>query len=236
MSIDLSSVGMKKGQQYETIITTMDSEGKKNGAPIGVICKDKYKVMCRIFKGSKTLDNIILNNEFIVNITLNPILFTLATIGNIPEDFFIDSNIENRDKNNNKEYRDKYRDKKSTYKNLPVLNDVDAYLICKVIDIKNAFKKSDPIKKSEAKVIIANVEDIILNNKCAKAANRGFYCLIESLVNFTRFDIVDSEKKDYFLDRFNESKRVVNKVGSSEEKKAIELLGETFKNKGYETD
>ncbi|WP_225370828.1 DUF447 domain-containing protein [Methanobrevibacter arboriphilus] len=112
MSIDLSSVGMKKGQQYETIITTMDSEGKKNGAPIGVICKDKYKVMCRIFKGSKTLDNIILNNEFIVNITLNPILFTLATIGNIPEDFFIDSNIENRDKNNNKEYRDKYRDKK----------------------------------------------------------------------------------------------------------------------------
>ncbi|WP_231624222.1 DUF447 domain-containing protein [Methanobrevibacter arboriphilus] len=43
--------------------------------------------MCRIFKGSKTLDNIILNNEFIVNITLNPILFTFATIGNIPEDF-----------------------------------------------------------------------------------------------------------------------------------------------------
>ncbi|WP_225370829.1 DUF447 family spectrin-like domain-containing protein [Methanobrevibacter arboriphilus] len=47
--------------------------------------------------------------------------------------------------------------------------------------------------------MIANVEDIILNNKCAKAANRGFYCLIESLVNFTRFDIVDSEKKDYFF-------------------------------------
>ncbi|WP_225370827.1 hypothetical protein [Methanobrevibacter arboriphilus] len=43
-------------------------------------------------------------------------------------------------------------------------------------------------------------------------------------------------KKIIFLDRFNESKRVVNKVGSSEEKKAIELLGETFKNKGYETD
>lgn len=232
MSIDLSSVGMKKGQQYETIITTIDSEDKKNGAPIGVICKDKYKIMCRIFKGSKTLDNIILNNEFIVNITLNPILFTLATIGNIPEDFFIDSNIEDKDKNNNKEYKDK----KNNDKNLPILKDVDAYLICKVIDIKNAFKKSDPIKKSEAKVIIANVEDIILNNKCAKAANRGFYCLIESLVNFTRIDIVDNEKKDYFLDRFNESKRVVNKVGSSEEKKAIELLGETFKNKGYETD
>ncbi|WP_331456247.1 hypothetical protein [Methanobrevibacter arboriphilus] len=84
--------------------------------------------------------------------------------------------------------------------------------------------------------MIANVEDIVLNNKCAKAPNRGFYCLIESLVNFTRIDIVDSEKKDYFLDRFNESKRVVNKVGSSEEKKAIELLGETLKNKGYETD
>ncbi|WP_042703446.1 DUF447 domain-containing protein [Methanobrevibacter arboriphilus] len=109
------------------------------------------------------------------------------------------------------------------------MKDVDAYLICKVIDIKNAFKKSDPIKKSEAKVIIANVEDIILNNKCAKAANRGFYCLIESLVNFTRIDIVDNEKKDYFLDRFNESKRVVNKVGSSEEKKLLNYLEKLLK-------
>lgn len=42
--------------------------------------------------------------------------------------------------------------KKSTYKNLPVLNDVDAYLICKVIDIKKMpLKKSDPIKKIRSK-------------------------------------------------------------------------------------
>ncbi|MEA4957793.1 hypothetical protein SDC9_33911 [bioreactor metagenome] len=226
MNINLSSVGMKKGQQYETIITTLDNENNKNGAPIGVICKDKDVIMCRIFEGSNTLSNILLKNEFIVNITLNPILFTLATIENIPKEYFIDNNIERH--NINHEYLNNHLER-----NLPVLKDVDAYLVCKVSDVKNAFKKSDPIKKSEAKVILANVEEIILNNKCAKAANRGFYCLIESLVNFTRMDIVNNDKKRYFLDRFKESKRIINKVGSNEEKEAIELLGETLINKGY---
>lgn len=38
MEINLSSVGMEKGRQYETVITTLSPEGKRNAAPIGVIC------------------------------------------------------------------------------------------------------------------------------------------------------------------------------------------------------
>ncbi|MBZ9571471.1 DUF447 family protein [Methanobrevibacter sp. TMH8] len=214
MNIDLSSVGMEKGQQYETIITTINKDKDKNAAPIGVICKDKDKIMCRIFEGSTTLDNIINQKEFIVNITLDPILFTLATTGNIPEDLFDKSNISDSD-------------------SLVNLKNTDAYLKCKVIKIKDAIKKSDPIRKSEAKVIISDVVDIVLNNKCTKAANRGFYSLVESLVNFTRIDIVDKEKKDYFLDRFLESKRIINKVGSKEDKLAMDLLKKALEDKGY---
>jgi len=213
MNIDLSSVGMEKGQQYETIITTTNKNGDKNAAPIGVVCKDKDKIMCRIFKGSTTLDNIIIQREFVVNITLNPILFSFATIDNISEDFF--------EKNNNSA---------DSFVNL---SDVDAYLKCKVVNVKEAIKKSDPIRKSEAKVIVADVVDIVLNNICAKAANRGFYCLIESLVNFTRIDIVDKDKKDYFINRFIESKRIINKVGSKEDKYAMDLIKKALENKNY---
>lgn len=72
MEINLSSVGMEKGRQYETVITTLSPEGKRNAAPIGVICTGKDSIICRIFKGSTTLENIISQKEFTVNITENP--------------------------------------------------------------------------------------------------------------------------------------------------------------------
>ena len=216
MNIDLSSVGMEKGQQYETIITTLNKNGDKNAAPIGVICKDTDKIMCRIFKNSTTLDNIIIQNEFVVNITVNPILFTLATIGNISDDFFEKSeNLGNESKGSIN------------------LKNVDAYFKCKVISIKEAIKRSDPVRKWEANLIVAEIVDLKLNNNCTKAPNRGFYSLIESLVNFTRMDIVDKDKKDYFIDRFIESKRVINKVGSKEDKYSMTLLKKALEDKGY---
>ena len=45
--------------------------------------------------------------------------------------------------------------------------------------------------------------------------------LIETLVNFTRIDMVDEKQQEYYLGRFREAKRVINKVGSKEEQKAI---------------
>ncbi|KZX14993.1 hypothetical protein MBCUT_17950 [Methanobrevibacter cuticularis] len=209
MSIDLKSIGMEKGQQYETIITTENAEGIKNSAPIGVICKDNDEFLCRIFKGSDTLNNIILKKEFVVNITLNPILFTLSTINNVPQEYFTEES------------------------GIAILKDVDAYLKCEVKDIKKAIKDTDPVRKSEIGIITSKVKEIVLNNKCAKAPNRGFYSLIESLVNFTRIDIVDNQQQDYFLGKLKESTRIINKVGSSEDKKAIELLRKALKSKGY---
>ena len=45
MEINLSSVGMEKGRQYETVITTLSPEGKRNAAPIGVICTGKDSII-----------------------------------------------------------------------------------------------------------------------------------------------------------------------------------------------
>ena len=202
MKINLSSVGMEKGRQYETVITTLSPEGKRNAAPIGVICTGKDS----IFKGSTTLENIISQKEFTVNITENPELFTLSTIDNLPETYF--------DENNS-------------------IKNIESYFKCEVTDLIEAVTRSDPIKSdSKAIVIKAKVTSHVIN-KNIKAINRAMGLLIETLVNFTRIDMVDEKQQEYYLGRFREAKRVINKVGSKEEQKAIHEIKKELIKKGY---
>ena len=207
MEIDLTKIGMFKGQQYETIITTINDDGSLNAAPIGILCRGKDKVMCRIFKGSHTLENIISQKEFIVNICENPELFTWSLLDNLEkDDFSEDQSIKN----------------------------VDAYFKCKVTSIKEAVKQSDPVKKkSEANVIKADVCKLIIRNP-VKAYNRAFSYVIECLANFSRIDIVDDEKRKYYLDSFKEARRVVKKVGSKQDKEAMDMIKSKLNEKGYE--
>lgn len=207
MEIDLTSIGMFKGQQYETIISTVDSNGNLNAAPIGILCRGKDKVMCRIFKGSHTLENIISQKEFIVNITQNPELFTWSLLDNLEiTDFNEDKSIKN----------------------------VDCYFKCEVTSIKEAVKQSDPIKnKGEANVIKADVVELIINNP-TKAYNRAFSYVIECLANFSRIDIVDDEKRKYYIDSFKEAYRVVKKVGSKKDKESMDKIKSKLSEKGYE--
>ena len=209
MTIDLSSVGMENGQHYESIISSQNKDLKPNAAPIGIICKNKNEIMCRIFKNSNTLNNIHTQKEFIVNITHDPLYFTLSTIGNLNEDYF------------------NFDDGRAYLKN------TEAYLKCSVKSIKYAIKTNDPIRKAEIGIINAEVTKIVKNDKCVKAPNRSFYSLIESLVNFTRIDLVDKNQQEYYIGRLQESHRVINKVGNKKEKEAIEILKKTVKNKGY---
>ncbi len=207
MEIDLTKISMFKGQQYETIITTINDDGSLNAAPIGILCRGKDKVMCRIFKGSHTLENIISQKEFIVNICENPELFTWSLLDNLEkDDFSEDQSIKN----------------------------VDAYFKCKVTSIKEAVKQSDPVKKkSEANVIKADVCKLIIRNP-VKAYNRSFSYVIECLANFSRIDIVDDEKRKYYLDSFKEARRVVKKVGSKQDKEAMDMIKSKLNEKGYD--
>ena len=207
MEIDLALIGMEKGMQYETIITTTDEKNIPNAAPIGVLCSGRDMILNRIFKGRHTLENIISQREFTVNITHDPELFTLSTIGNLPSDYFGNDNS---------------------------IKGADAYFKCEVISLKEAVKQSDPIrKKGEAIVIKSKVTDIVIRRE-VKAFNRAFSCVIETLANFTRFDLVDETKKQYYLSRFTECSRVVNKVGGKEEKQAMGEIKKELIKKGYE--
>ena len=207
MEIDLTLIGMEKGMQYETIITTTDEKNIPNAAPIGVLCSGRDMILNRIFKGRHTLENIISQREFTVNITHDPELFTLSTIGNLPSDYFSNDNS---------------------------IKGADAYFKCEVISLKEAVKQSDPIrKKGEAIVIKSKVTDMVIRRD-VKAFNRAFSCVIETLANFTRFNLVDETKKQYYLSRFMECSRVVNKVGGKEEKQAMGEIKKELIKKGYE--
>ena len=207
MTINLTSVGMEKGRQYETIITTKNPDGSKNAAPIGVICAGDDKIITRIFKGSHTLDNMVREKEFIVNITHDPELFTVSLLGNLPQTYF------------NDDYS---------------LKCGDAHFKCRAIKFTEAVKQSDPIKKKdEAIVIKSEVTDMTIN-KPTKAMNRGFDYVIETLTNFTRFDLVDEAQKEKYIARFKEANRVVLKVGRKEDIKAMKEIKKELLKKGYD--
>jgi hypothetical protein len=212
-TVDLNDINMKKGYYYETIITTFNENNENNAAPIGIAIKNTDEITCRIFKGSKTLENIRLNKKFIVNITRNPLYLTLSTVGNLEEEYF---QFHNNDKN------------------YPYLKEVEAYIVCEVTKIKDIDKNNDPVRKSEAGFIKSKVCEIVKLNKCVNPLNRSIYSLLESLVNYTRIDIVDKDMQNYYLDRLDESERIINKVGSNEEKKAILILRSKLKEKGIE--
>ena len=114
------------------------------------------------------------------------------------------------------------------------IKNVDAYFKCEVTSIKEAVKQSDPVKKkSEANVIKADVCELVIN-KPVKVYNRSFGCIIESLANFSRFDIVDDEKRKFYLDSFKEARRVVKKVGSKQDKEAMDMIKSKLNEKGYD--
>ena len=207
MKINLASIGMEKGRQYETIITTKNEDGSKNAAPIGVICAGENIIICRIFKGSHTLDNMLREKEFIVNITHDPELYTVSLLGNLPQDCF------------DEDYS---------------LKCCDAHFKCMAVNFTKAVKQSDPVKKTgEAIVIKSEVTDMTIN-KPAKAMNRGFGYVIETLTNFTRLDLVDEAQKERYITQFKEANRVVMKVGTKQDIKAMREIKKELRKRGYD--
>ena len=217
MEIDLTKVGMHKGQQYEIIITTIDNDGKSNAAPFGLRVLENNEIFLRIFEGGNTIKNIKENEEFIVNVTADPLMFTLATTNTIPDEYL--TRISKKTKSNDE---------------LAYLTDADAYLICEVTSLKTSFREDDPIKATEINFIKAEVVEINIKNKCAKPINRAIHALIEALVNYSRISIVDEKTQEYFLERFLESERIIKRVGNEKEKESIQILKENLINQGFE--
>lgn len=211
MSFSLESIGIKAGGKYETIYTTMNKAGEMDAAPIGLKCVDDYAVLGRIFEGSKTLENIKETGIFVVNITSDPSVFARSLYDNLePKEFVKDDDI-------------------------VYMKNADAYFIALVKSIEDKEIGKDHVNDG-AKFSIVNAESIkiIINKPGTKALNRGIFAFLESLVDYSRIDIIDDEKKDEYIKKFKENERLIDVVAEDEVKEAMKDLKERIIEKGVE--
>ena len=211
MSFSLESIGIKAGGRYETIYTTMNKAGEMDAAPIGLKCIGDYDIAARIFEGSTTLKNIKETGIFVVNVTNDPSVFARSLYGNLEEDEFV-------------------KDDDIVY-----LKHADAYFIALVKSIEEMKAERDHVNEGEKNYIIkAEPLKIIINKQGAKALNRGLFAFLESLVDYTRVDIIDDEKKEEYKKRFIENERLIGRVGEIDVKENMALLKEKMIEKGLD--
>ena len=211
MSFSLESIGMEPGARYEAIYTTMDNDGEMNAAPIGVKCINDYDVAARIFEGSKTLENITQTNLFVINITDNPKIYADALYGNLE---------------NLKLVKDD---------DIAYLKNADAYFICLVKSIEEVKAQKDHVNEgAKSYIVIAENIKITINRKGAKALNRGLYSFLESLVDYTRADIIDDEKRQEYKNRFLENERIIERVAEKDVKESMATLRQKMIEKGLD--
>ena len=201
MNYDLSKVGIEKDIQYECITTTINEDGVKNAAAFAFKYLGEDKVFCRIFEGSKTLKNIQNTNEYVVNITQDPLVFTYATLDCLGDEYYTDDN------------------------DIAIIKNTPAYIIVDVVSIEKMSPDDFPIKGDKNIFFITGkIRKFIINDENVHAFNRGLSALIESLVNFSRYKIVDEEKRKEYMDRIIENQRVIDKVSDEKTKKAMAYL------------
>ncbi|WP_405294113.1 DUF447 domain-containing protein [Methanobrevibacter sp.] len=208
MNCDLEKIGIKKDLQYECITTTISKDGEKNAGAFAFRYLGEDKVHCHIFEGSKTLKNILDTKEYVVNITQNPLVFTYATLDCLGDEYYTNDS------------------------DIAIIKNTPAYIIVDVENVEIKTPENFPIKgENSIYFITGKIREFVVNDENAQAFNRGMSALIESLVNYSRYKIVDETKRKAYMDRLIENQRIIDKVSDEKTKKAIaDLKAEYEKN------
>ena len=198
MTYDLSELGIEKDLQYECITTTMSKDGVKNAGAFAFIYLGGDRVHCHIFEGSKTLKNILDTNEYVVNITQDPLVFTYATLNCLSDEYY------------------------TTDSDIAIVKNTPAYIIVDVENVEIKTPENFPIKSdNRIYFIYGKIRKVVINDETVQAYNRGMSGLIEGLVNFSRYKIGDESKRKGYMDRLIENQRVIEKVSDEKTKKAM---------------
>lgn len=201
MNYDLSKVGIEPEIQYECITTTISEDGVKNAGAFAFRYLGGEKVFCSIFEGSKTLKNIKNTKEYVVNITQDPLVFTYATLDCLGDEYY------------------------TTDRDIAIIKNTPAYII---VDVENMEKKTPddfPINgEKNIYFITGKIREFVISDENAQAFNRGLPAIIESLVNFSRYKIVDEAQRKVYMDKVIENSRVINKVSDKKTQRAMAYL------------
>ena len=161
MNFKLEKIGINTEERYECIYTTIDENGNKNSAAIGLKYFGKDNIGCRIFEGSKTLKNILDTNEYVVNVTQDPLVFTYATLDCLGDEYYTDDD------------------------DIAIIKNTPAYIIVDVESVEEKTPENFPIKGDNSIFFIdGKIREVVMNDDNVQAYNRGMSGLIEGLVNF----------------------------------------------------
>lgn len=200
---DITSLGLEKGQLYETIVTTRNADGNPNAAPMGLIVKNNREVVFYFYPGSLTAENVKRDGILSVNILEDPLTFVECTLGSPSGSYFQEDG------------------------DLFYLKSADAYFTARVIKEKVGSRK-DKFGSTELTIIQAQVEKTVKLVECVHPLNRAIYGIIEALVNLTRMEMADQETQQVYLNRMSEISRLVNRVGGLQDKKALQMIQQKY--------
>jgi uncharacterized protein len=69
LTVKLTNLGFSKGEIAETIVSTYNTDGSANAAPMGVILRDDWHLIINFFNSSKTYKNIAEKRCAVLNLT-----------------------------------------------------------------------------------------------------------------------------------------------------------------------
>ncbi|WNZ29404.1 MAG: DUF447 family protein [Candidatus Bathyarchaeota archaeon] len=90
----LFDLGFRDGIIAETIVSTYDSDGKPNAAPMGIVIQNTTHLFIRPYVSSLTYKNLQITKNAVVNLTVNPRLFYITAFketnpnGKLPPELF----------------------------------------------------------------------------------------------------------------------------------------------------
>jgi hypothetical protein len=189
----LSDLGFSKDSIVEIVVSTYDSEGKANAAPMGAIMQTEQEIVINFYNSSNTLGNIQSSKCAVINVTFDINHFYRTAFkeanpdGIVPQDWFT---------------------KAETIK-APMLKDASAFVEVKL-------KGSVAIDPERTKTFLS-VVFITVKEMYPKAHSRAFAATIESIVHATRIQVFlsNGEKRreaQNLIEKFGICRETVNRT------------------------
>jgi hypothetical protein len=191
--VDLTELGFQSGIIAETIISTYNTDGMPNAAPMGAIMQDPSHIVVNLFNSSLTFQNIKVNRCAVANLTSSIDLFYKTSFkeanpnGKLPKEWF----------------------EKSKSINAPKLHAADAVVEMSTDDLA-------PFGKEKTKVVF-NVKLIEAKQKYPQVHCRAMSATLEAIIHATRIKAFAKDERQRLevqnlLEMVRQCSDVVNRV------------------------
>ncbi len=162
----LHTLGFKRGGIVECIVTTYNTDGSPNAAPMGVYTLSDREVVMKLHSGSDTLENISRIGCAVLNITYDALLFLKsALLKHTPE---VDPG-----------------ELLCSALNAPYLKAAHAYAAVDA-EVVKSYSLNDSLGESRISVVKGRVREVRVLKPFPQAPCRGFFAAVELAIDLSR--------------------------------------------------